>query len=80
MASGYPTLPKQVLGSLAVGSVVKLDLDGVATEFLVVNQGMPSGLYDVSCNRHNKNTVGITAYHVWSYELYLLFPGRYARR
>lgn len=50
MASGYPTLPKQVLGSLAVGSVVKLDLDGVATEFLVVNQGMPSGLYDVSCN------------------------------
>ena len=37
---------------LAVGSVVKLMENGVATEYLVVNQGKPSGssLYDDSCD------------------------------
>lgn len=37
---------------LAVGSIVKLMEDGVATEYLVVNQGKPSGssLYDASCD------------------------------
>ena len=37
---------------LAVGSVVKLMEDGVATEYLVVNQGIPSdsSLYDASCD------------------------------
>ena len=39
-------------GDLAVGSVVKLIENGVATEYLVVNQGKPSGssLYDDSCD------------------------------
>ena len=38
--------------ALAVGSVVKLMEGGVATEYLVVNQGIPSGssLYDDSCD------------------------------
>lgn len=36
---------------LEVGTVVKLMEDGIATEFLVVNQGIPDkSLYDVSCN------------------------------
>ena len=37
---------------LAVGSTVKLMVDGVATDFLVVNQGIPgsSSLYDSSCD------------------------------
>lgn len=37
---------------LAVGSTVKLLENGVAVEYLVVNQGIPSGssLYDSSCN------------------------------
>ena len=37
---------------IAVGSVVKLMEGGVATEYLVVNQGKPSGssLYDSSCD------------------------------
>ena len=37
---------------LAVGSVVKLMEGGVATEYMVVNQGKPSGssLYDDSCD------------------------------
>lgn len=39
------------LGSLAVGSSVYLNVDGVRTEFLVVHQGIPDEtLYDASCN------------------------------
>lgn len=40
------------LSSLAVGTVVYLQEDGTAQEYLVVNQGIPSGssLYDASCN------------------------------
>lgn len=37
-------------GSLAVGSVVKLMEGGTAVEYLVVNQGKPSDLYDDSCD------------------------------
>lgn len=37
-------------GTLAVGSVVKLREGGTAVEFLVVNQGKPSDLYDDSCD------------------------------
>ena len=39
-------------GDLAVGSTVKLMENGTATEYLVVNQGKPSGssLYDTSCD------------------------------
>lgn len=37
---------------ISVGSTVKLMENGVATDYLVVNQGIPSGssLYDASCN------------------------------
>lgn len=38
------------LSSKAVGSVVKLNVNGAAKEFLVVHQGKPSSLYDESCN------------------------------
>ena len=37
-------------GSLAVGSSVFTNVNGTKTEFLVVNQGKPSSLYDDSCN------------------------------
>ena len=39
-------------GDFAVGSIVKLMEGGVATDYLVVNQGIPSGssLYDASCD------------------------------
>ena len=51
-----PTLKAPVTGvlasSLAVGSTVKLMEGGTAVEYLVVNQGKPSGssLYDDSCD------------------------------
>ena len=37
-------------GSLAVGSSVFTNVNGVKTEFIVVHQGKPSSLYDDSCN------------------------------
>lgn len=38
------------LGSKAVGSIVKLKVNGAAKEFIIVHQGKPSSLYDESCN------------------------------
>ncbi len=38
------------LGTKAVGSIVKLKVNGTAKEFIVVHQGKPSPLYDESCN------------------------------
>lgn len=37
------------LGSKAVGSIVKLKVNGTAKEFIVVHQGKPSSIYDESC-------------------------------
>lgn len=56
MSGIVPLLTKPSTGilasSLAVGSVVKLRENGTAVEYLVVNQGKPSGssLYDDSCD------------------------------
>ena len=38
------------LGTKAVGSIVKLKVNGTATEFIVVHQEKPSSIYDESCN------------------------------
>lgn len=39
------------LGDMAVGSVVKIKVDGTPTDFLIVQQGNPdSTIYDASCN------------------------------
>lgn len=38
------------LGSLAVGSTVKIAVDGTDYTWLVVHQGLPSSKYDESCN------------------------------
>lgn len=45
-SSGIP------IGTLQVGSVVKIGVNGKSYDFLVVNQGIPSGssLYDSSCD------------------------------
>lgn len=39
-----------LLSTKAVGSTVKLTVNGKAREFIVVHQGKPSSLYDDSCN------------------------------
>lgn len=38
------------LGSLATGTHVKLSANGTAFDFMVVHRGLPSGIYDSSCN------------------------------
>lgn len=38
------------LGTKAVGSIVKLKVNGAAKEFIVVHQGKPGSMYDESCN------------------------------
>lgn len=38
------------LASKAVGSIVKLKVNGTAKEFIVVHQGKPSSIYDESCD------------------------------
>lgn len=37
------------LANKAIGSIVKLTVNGTATEFIVVHQGKPSSMYDESC-------------------------------
>ena len=46
------TTPKIPISVMPVGSTVKLNVNGVATDFLIVNQGIPSNssLYDSSCD------------------------------
>ena len=38
------------VGDLAVGDTVSLNVNGTLTDFIVVNQGIPSSMYDESCN------------------------------
>ena len=38
------------ISELPVGSTVKIAVDGTLREFLIVHQGLPSSMYDSSCN------------------------------
>lgn len=43
-------MANKAIDTLAVGSSVYLNVGGVRKEFLVVHQGLPSSMYDASCN------------------------------
>ena len=43
-------MANKAISTLAVGSSVYLNVGGVRKEFLVVHQGLPSSIYDESCN------------------------------
>ena len=43
-------MANKAISTLAVGSSVYLNVNGVRKEFLVVHQGLPSSLYDASCD------------------------------
>ena len=43
-------MANKAISTLAVGSSVYLNVGGVRKEFLVVHQGLPSSMYDASCN------------------------------
>ena len=39
------------LGDMAVGSTVKIKVNGTLTDFIIVHQGNPDpGIYDASCD------------------------------
>ena len=38
------------LSTKAVGSIVKIKINGAAKDFIIVHQGLPSSAYDASCN------------------------------
>ena len=38
------------VGSLEVGSILKMNISGTAWEWIVVHQGLPSSIYDESCD------------------------------
>ncbi len=40
----------KALGSLEAGSIVKIRENGAPVEYLIVQQGLPSDMYDASCN------------------------------
>lgn len=40
----------QQLGQVAVGSIVKINENGSPVNYIVVHQGLPSSMYDTSCN------------------------------
>lgn len=43
-------MANKAISTLAIGSSVYLNVGGVKKEFLVVHQGLPSSLYDASCD------------------------------
>lgn len=38
------------VGDLEIGDIVSLNVNGAPTDFIVVNQGIPSSMYDSSCD------------------------------
>lgn len=40
----------KTVGSLPVGSIVKIRVNGKVYDFIIVHQGLPSNMYDSSCN------------------------------
>lgn len=62
----YVKRPDGIYASeLAVGSTVKLNVNGVATDFIVVHQGLPSSLYDDSCDGTWLLMKDIYEYRAW---------------
>ena len=43
-------MAKQQIGSLAIGTTVRLNINNSPKEFIIVHQGKPSSIYDESCN------------------------------
>lgn len=62
------TVPKvgTPISEFAVGSTVKMNSNGIICEYLIVHKGLPSSLYDESCNGTwvlMKDCYGIMSWH-----------------
>lgn len=53
------------LGEQTVGSIVKLNVNGTSTEFIVVHQGLPGTMYDASCDGTWLTTKSAYTTHSW---------------
>lgn len=53
------------VSSLPVGTIVKLKVGGVSTDFIIVHQGLPSNMYDSSCNGTWLMTKGALDRRAW---------------
>lgn len=58
-------MANKAISTLAVGASVYLNVGGVRTEFLVVHQGLPSSMYDSSCDGTWLLMKDIYENHVW---------------
>lgn len=58
----------QTLGQVAVGTVVKINEYGPPINYIVVNQGLPSSMYDASCDGTWLLRQDITENRVWDYD------------
>ena len=56
------------VGALPVGSTVKLNLNGTPWDWLVVHQGLPSDIYDVSCDGTWLLLKDIFGNKLWGYQ------------
>ena len=54
------------LGSKAVGSIVKIKVEGALRDFIVIRHGSPPGLYDSSCNGTWVLQKDIFETHTWA--------------
>ena len=53
------------LGSLAVGTLIKIQENGAPVEYLIVNQGLPSSMYDASCDGYWVLRKDIAENRIW---------------
>lgn len=65
----------QTLGSVAVGTVVKINESGSPVNYIVVHQGLPSSMYDSSCNGTWVLRQDIKWYRVWDADNSNVLPG-----
>lgn len=56
----------QMLGNVAVGTILNLNENGAPVQYVVVNQGSPSSMYDSSCNGTWLLRSQILSTQVWS--------------
>ena len=59
--------PRIKASDLAVGSIVKLMESDTAEDYLVVHQGLPSSIYDVSCDGTWLLRLNINEQYPWGY-------------
>lgn len=64
----YQAVKGTPIGSMKVGSIVKINENGKPVNYLIVHQGLPSSMYDASCNGTWLLRQDIAEERAWSIE------------